>query len=579
MTNPGNIPLNTFDMTVFVVYMVATVIFGFLVAGRHRKTAKGYFLGDRRLPWYVVATSMIAADISSDDLIANAGIAYKYGIVPSAGSWNAWIIYTLLIWIFLPYYVRSGIFTLPQFLEKRYNSTCRYIFAFALVVGYVAAILGGTLYAGGLALQGMLNMNLTLAIIFFGVTTGAYTIYGGLTSAAWTDFLQVALLLTAGILIPILGLQRVGGLDALMHEYPQKFQVYYPPTHERFPVTGVFTGFLTVGIWYSCTSQHMVQRVLGAKDEWHARMGVVGAGYLRIITPLFFVLPGIIAYKLFPHLERPDMSYLALVKELIPTGLRGLILAGMAAALMSNVSSVLNSASTLVTMDLYKTFREKLAARRSRAAASGDDAPPGAVLSYERQGVENTATTEKELVLVGRWSGVVILIVSMLIGYYYSHQKESLYEQLQRIFFFIAPPFAVIFLVGLLWWRATAKAAVWTIVLGFAFTAFLVFYAFRYIDWLQPYKTYQHPALISWFFCMAVMIVASLLTAPPPREKIDGIIWNAQYARLPLELRQKYTGIRDYRIWWLGFVLSILSIYGFFLWWRFKHPASPTSVW
>src|SRR5918999_2727979 len=225
MRNPGSIPLNTFDLSVFVVYMAVTVVFGFLVAGRHRKTTKGYFLGDRRLPWYVVATSMIAADISSDDLIANAGGAYKYGIVLGAGSWNAWIIYTLLIWIFLPYYVRSGLYTMPQFLERRYNSTCRYVFALALVVGYVAAILGGTLYAGGLSLQSLLHMDLTWAIIFFGVTTGAYTIYGGLTSAAWTDFVQVILLLTAGILIPVLGLSRVGGLDALMHEFPEKFQV------------------------------------------------------------------------------------------------------------------------------------------------------------------------------------------------------------------------------------------------------------------------------------------------------------------------------------------------------------------
>src|SRR5262245_48174101 len=188
------IPLGPIDLAVFALYMVVTVALGFLVAGRHRKTARGYFLGDRRLPWYVVGTSMIAADISADDLIANAGGAYRFGIVLGAGSWNAWIIYSLLIWIFLPYYVRSGIYTMPQFLERRYNATCRYVFALALVVGYVAAILGGTLYAGGLALQGMLGMNLTWAIVFFGVTTGAYTIYGGLTSAAWTDFLQVILL-------------------------------------------------------------------------------------------------------------------------------------------------------------------------------------------------------------------------------------------------------------------------------------------------------------------------------------------------------------------------------------------------
>src|SRR5262249_35707392 len=410
--------------------------------------------------------------------------AYKFGIVPSAGSWNAWIIYSLLIWIFLPYYVRSGIYTMPQFLERRYNSACRTIFAASLIVGYVAAILGGTLYAGALSLQSLLHMDLTMAIVFFGGTTGLYTIYGGLTSAAWTDFMQVALLLTAGILIPVLGLARVGGLGALMHEYPDKFQVFLPPTHERFPITGVFTGFLTVGIWYSCTSQHMVQRVLGAKDEWHARMGVVGAGYLRIITPLFFVLPGIIAFKLFPNLPRQDMAYLELVKVLIPTGLRGLILAGMAAALMSNVSSVLNSASTLATMDLYgKLIRPQ--------------------------------ASEKELVRCGRISGAAILIVSMAIGYYYSTLGESLYVQLQRVFFFLAPPFAVIFTVGLWWRRATAAAALWTIGLGFTFTAFLVFYAFPTYDWLRPYRTYQHPALLAWGFCMAVMIIASLLTKPP----------------------------------------------------------------
>jgi SSS family solute:Na+ symporter len=491
---------------------------------------------------------MIAADISSDDLIANAGAAYQYGIVPSAGSWNAWIIYTLLIWIFLPYYVRSGIYTMPQFLERRYNAACRYIFAASLIVGYIAAILGGTLYAGALSLQSMLHMSLPSAILFFGLTTGVYTIYGGLTSAAWTDFMQVGLLLTAGVLIPVLGLQRVGGLEALMHEFPDKFQVFLPPTHERFPVTGVFTGFLTVGIWYSCASQHMVQRVLGAKDEWHARMGVVGAGYLRIVTPFFFVLPGIIALKLFPNLPRQDMAYLELVKELIPTGLRGLILAGMAAALMSNVSSVLNSASTLATMDLYgKLIRPQ--------------------------------ASEKELVRCGRVSGAVILIVSMAIGYYYSTQGESLYVQLQRVFFFLAPPFAVIFTVGLLWRRATAAAALWTIGLGFAFTAFLVFYAFPHIEWLRPYRTYQHPALLAWLFCMAVMIVVSLLTKPPPPETNEGIIWSPQYARLPAELRERYGGLKDFRIWWLGFVLSILAIYGFFLWWRFQHPASPTSVW
>src|SRR5688500_8332276 len=363
-----------------------------------------------------------------------------------------------------------------------------------------------------------------------------------------------------------------------MNDAPQKFQMFLPPTHERFPVTGVFTGFLTVGIWYSCTSQHMVQRVLGAKDEWHARMGVVGAGFLRIVTPLFFVLPGIIAFKLFPTLPRQDMAYLELVKELIPTGLRGLILAGMAAALMSNESSVLNSASTIVTMDLYKKYREwRVLGRVATAPATFKS---GDVLSYDggpRAGED--AVSERELVKFGRYSGVVILIVSVLVAFYYSMQDESLYVQLQRVFFFIAPPFAVVFLVGLLWKRANAQAAMWTIGLGFAFTALLVFWAFPTIEWLRPYKTYQHPAAIAWVFCMIVMIVVSLLTDPPPPEKTDGIIWSPKYAELPLSLKQRYSGIADYRIWWAIFVLAIWSIYGFFIWWRFRHPASATSVW
>ena len=202
----------------------------------------------------------------------------------------------------------------------------------------------------------MLGLPVTYGIVFFGLVTGAYTIYGGLKSAAWTDFMQILVLGAGGVLVPILGLRQVGGLAHLVREYPDKFQVFLPVTHERFPVTGVFTGFLTVGLWYSCTSQHIVQRVLAAKDEYNARMGVVGAGFLHIVTPFFFTVPGIIAFALYPKLPRGDAAYLTLVQNLIPTGLRGLILAAMAAALMSNLSSVLNSASTLVTIDFYKKF-------------------------------------------------------------------------------------------------------------------------------------------------------------------------------------------------------------------------------
>jgi SSS family solute:Na+ symporter len=345
------------------------------------------------------------------------------------------------------------------------------------------------------------------------------------------------------VLVPILGLIKVGGLAPLVHEHPEKFQVFLPATHEQFPFTGVFTGFLTVGLWYSCTSQHIVQRVLAAKDEYNARMGVVGAGVMHIITPLFFTVPGIIAFALHPKLQRADSAYLELVHELIPTGLRGLILAAMAAALMSNLSSVLNSASTLVTIDFYKKFIRRDA-------------------------------TEKQQVHFGQLSGAVILLLGVGIALYYATQTDPLFVQVQRVFFFIAPPFAVVFTLGLLWRRANATAALTTIALGFPFSAFLTLYAFPKLAFLQPYNTYQHPAFVAWMFCMAVMIVTSLLTAPPPAEKTEGIIWSARYAALPADLQRRYSGWKDWRLWWLLFVGTVLAIYGFFLWFRFQHPVN-----
>jgi SSS family solute:Na+ symporter len=550
------IQLNAWDLTIFIVYMFLAVGLGFLVSLGRKKTTRGYFLGGKTLPWYVIACSMLASDVSSEHFIANAGIGYTYGIVAAAASWNCWIIYTIFIWIFLPYYVRTNLYTIPEFLERRYSSPCRIIFSAALLVGYVGAIISSSLYAGGLAFERMIgpflhggflgtaHAQIVAGILFFAVVTGAYTIYGGLRSAAWTDFMQVIILGVGGVLVPILGiraLQLQGGLSALWHEHPEKFQVFLPATHEKFPFTGLFTGFLTVGIWYTCTSQHMVQRVLAAKDEWHARMGVIGAGYLHIITPFFFVFPGILAFKLRPNLKPPDAAYLTLVQMLVWPGLRGLILAAMAAALMSNLSAVLNSASTLVTIDFYKKLKPE--------------------------------STEGQQVRFGQIGGAVILFASVSIAWYFSLYPEiPLFLKVQNIFFFIAPPFSVIFCAGILWRRATTPAAYVTIVSGFLFS--LLFDQF--IKGQQG--VYLHRAFFTWCFCVITMVVVSLLTEAPAEEKVRPIIWSRKYAVLPEEERKRYHGWKDWRIWWFIFVAIILGIYGFFLWFRFQHPV-PMLPW
>ncbi|MEY2430205.1 MAG: solute:Na+ symporter, family [Verrucomicrobiota bacterium] len=552
MTGHGS--LHYIDLAVFALYMLGTVALGFWVARKGKNTAQGYFLGNKTIPWFVIGASMVAADISTEQFISNVGGAYKYGIVLAAGDWNAWIIYSLLILIFLPYYVRTGVYTMPEFLERRYNPTCRYIFAIASIVGFVAAINAGALYSGGIMLDSFFGEDLSrlmphivlfgtvvspvsMYIVFFALTTGLYTIYGGLKSAAWTDLMQIVVLLFAGFLVPFLALRHAGNLSGFIHDNPEHFQVFKPPTHPVFPFTGLFTGFLSVGIWYSCTSQHMVQRVLAAKDEWHARVGVVCAGFLHIIMPFFFIVPGIIALKMFPNLPRPDQAYLMLVKELIPTGLKGLLLAGMAAALMGHVATVLNSAATIVTIDLYKRLTRR-------------------------------EVTDAQQVHFGRWAGVVVLIASIWVAISFTNDAaRPLFEKIQTVFFYIAPPFAVIFTLGILWRRANAVAAVVTIISGFVFT-----WALAEFQVLGRFNTYNHRALCAWIFCMLVMIITSLLTAPPPKEKTDGIIWNKSYMMLPPEERDKYRGLKDWRIWWGLFVGIVLSIYGFFIWYRIQHP-------
>jgi solute:Na+ symporter, SSS family len=593
----AQIQLNSWDLAIFIVYMFLAVGLGFLVSVGRKKTTRGYFLGGKTLPWYVIASSMLASDVSSEHFIANAGSGYTYGIVSATASWNCWIIYTIFIWIFLPYYVRTNLYTIPEFLERRYSTVCRYIFSAALLAGYVGAILSGTLYAGGLAFERMLgpfihsgffadsHVQIVTGIVFFAALTGAYTIYGGLRSAAWTDFMQIIILGAGGVLVPILALlaiRKTGGFMGYVHDNPQKFQVFLPVTHEKFPFTGVFTGFLTVGIWYTCTSQHMVQRVLAAKDEWNARMGVIGAGFLHIVTPFFFVFPGVLAYKILgPNLKPADSAYLTLVQQLVWPGLRGLILAAMAAALMSNLSAVLNSASTLVTIDFYRKL------------------------------INPNASDEKN-VRVGQLAGVFILAFSAVIAWYISLTPGiPLFVKVQNVFFFIAPPFSVIFCAGLLWRRANTIGALTTIVAGFLFSmAFDTFVK-------GQQGVYLHRAFVTWCFCVIVMAVVSKLAgrasdrltakvhaptgeprddrvldyaskipattweralATPPPEKIEPIIWTRQYARLPEDEKQRYRGWKDFRIWWLLFVGIILAIYAFFLWFRFQHPV-PMFPW
>ena len=344
------------DFVLFALYLAANIALGLWVARRKMGDARGYFLAGDRLPWYAIGGSIIAANISTEHFIGMIGIAYAVGFVVAQWEWGNWFTFSALIWIFLPYYIRGGLYTMPEFLERRYNSTCRYLFAVCSLVLWIVAQMAVVMLAGGKAMKGMFGMDETVTIVCLAVLAGSYTIYGGLISVAWTDFLQFVVMMLGGLIVTVIGLHRVGGLHELMLASPEKFKIIYPITDKEYPWLGVWTIFISVGVWYNCTNQFIVQRCLGARSEWDARMGVVFAGFMKILLPLLVVIPGIVAFKLFPGLKDKDQAFPSLVRELVPVGLSGIVMAGLASGMLSHISSVLNSCSTVFTMDLYKPF-------------------------------------------------------------------------------------------------------------------------------------------------------------------------------------------------------------------------------
>jgi len=368
--------------------------------------------------------------------------------------------------------------------------------------------------AGAKALEGMFGFPAYGTIFALAILAGSYTIYGGLISVAWTDFLQFVVLMAGGLIVAIIGLDRVGGLHALMISAPQKFRFIYPATDKAYPWFGVYSLFLSIGIWYNCTNQFIVQRCLGARSEWDGRMGVVFAGYMKILLPLLVVIPGIIASRLFPGMADPDMAYPRLIKELIPVGLGGIVMAGIASSLLSHLSSVLNSSSTVFSMDLYKPL----------LAPNGDEAA---------------------LVRVGRWSAFAILAMATVLAIWLAQGQHRVFTLIQNVGAWVASPIAAVFILGVLWRRATAAAATFVLIFGFPYTWLVEYVLFRKVRWLMPFDNWLNRTFLVWITCMILIVVVSYMTKAPEADQIRGIIWSPAQAKLPESERERNRGLRS----------------------------------
>jgi len=347
--------LTAFDGLAFVVF-IAVVIGVSIYASRKEDSSEDYFLAGRSLTWWLIGVSLIASNISSEHFVGMAGSGFSdVGLAIASYEWIAAISLVVIALFLLPLYLRLGIYTMPEFLEHRYGVVPRTIMAFFMMIMYVVVAIASILYAGAVALTSIFGFNLTLGVWLIGILAAAYTIYGGLKAVVWSDLLQGAALLLGGLTVLVLGFSAVGGVGAFFEANSEKLHMILPADHSEIPWTALCFGLWIPNFFYWGCNQFITQRTLGAKSLAHGQRGVVFAASLKLIMPFIIVFPGIMAYQLYAdEIEIMDQAYPVLITHILPVGLRGILFAALFGAVMSSLDSMLNSASTIFTHDLFK---------------------------------------------------------------------------------------------------------------------------------------------------------------------------------------------------------------------------------
>src|SRR5688572_11816507 len=353
--------LGTIDWIFVIIYFLVIAGISVWSIRKSKESPSDYFLANRNLGWFVIGASILASNVGSEHVVGLAGTAANSGLVMGHYELHSWII-LILGWVFVPFYMRSMVYTMPEFLERRYNSQSRMLLSIIQLLSYIIAKVSVTIYAGALVVTSFLGVDFWTGAIVLVIITGIYTVLGGLHAVMYTETLQAIILIVGSLILMLVGLDKVGGWDALVSSLPkEKLNMFPPLSDPDFPWLGILFASPIVGLWYWCTDQHIVQRCLAGRDEKQARRGTIFAAFLKLFPFFIFMIPGIIAYTLAKQgkivLPNGDQAFPTLVKELMPVGLRGLLAGGLLAALMSSLAAVYNACSSLFTMDIYKKYR------------------------------------------------------------------------------------------------------------------------------------------------------------------------------------------------------------------------------
>jgi solute:Na+ symporter, SSS family len=503
--------LSVFDF-VTIIASLSLVIGAVLRAAGKQSSGSEYFLAGRDLRWPFIGMSLFASNISAEHVIGLAGDGYRVGLVAGGFEWDgAWDLIFLAVF-FAPLYLRERIFTIPEFLERRFGWSMRAFLSANLLVMNVLTRNAIDLWAGSLIFSVLFGWNQTWVMVVMSAFTALYTMKGGLRAVVYADMVQGTWLIISSLILTLVGLSAVGGWHNLVLHAPAGSLHMVKPLTDDFPITGFLIGNFLAGTFYWCMDQTNVQRVLGARSIEQGQRGAIFAGFLKLLVPFILVLPGIIAHLLYPNLARYDSAYPRLVADLLPIGLRGMVLAGLIAILMSSMSACYNSSATLVVRDFVLRFRPD--------------------------------TSERRQVVIGRWVTVLMAILGVvaapLVGF-----SVTIWFYLQTISAYLSVPMAAVILVGLMWKKGNTKGAITGLVVGFGLG--LVLFLDQELHWNLPLfsapllHSFLHRTLLVWIIAAIVMVVVSAYTQ-------TGAVGEGS-ASVIADLRAPWKGMSDYRNW------------------------------
>lgn len=518
--------LQPIDFIIVSIYLVVLIAIGYWVSFiKNKKSDENLFLAGHSLGWSSIGFTMWGTNVGPSMLIASASVGYTTGIVAGNFGWYAFPFIFLLAVVFAPRYLGAKVQTLPEFMGKRFGQSTRNILAWYTLTTILISWLALTLFAGGILVGQILNLPLWLSVIILVLIAAFFTVAGGLKAIAYTNVFQMVLLIVVSLILTVVGVIKAGGPLAIYEQTPASYwNLFLPLDDKNYPWLAIVLGYPVMGVWFWCTDQSMVQSVLGAKNLKQGQLGTNFTGWLKILDVALFIIPGIVCFILFPDLTNPDEAYMTMVTRLFPAGMTGLVMAVLIAALVSTIDSALNSLSTVFTMDIYvKKYK------------------PGA--------------SQKEIVKIGRIVTVLgasaAIVLTLAID---SIKGLNLFDVFQAVLGFIAPPMSVVFLLGVLWKKATTRAA--NIILS-AGTVFSIGTGICYL-WVFPsaeYDFWPHFLLLS-FYLFVVLAIAAVL--------ISHFDKAGQRGQTTLDFTHLPKPGRTVWVLWILLIITMIGLYVFF---------------